>query len=83
MPNPMHGKDEKVMIGVIVIVGILVLLVFCIPISMLIRHGMGSDTDDKKFSDLFVSVTYWITFVVMVVIVVIAGVVHEKYIQNR
>ena len=71
------------MIGVLVIFGICVLLAFSIPISMWIRHGIGSDTDDKQFSDLFVSVTYWITFVVMVVIVVIAGFVHEKYIQNR
>ena len=36
------------MIGVLVIVVICVLLMFSIPISMLIRHGMGSDTDDKK-----------------------------------
>ena len=37
----------------------------------------------KKFSDLFVSVTYWITFVVVVVIMVIAGFVQEKYNQYR
>jgi uncharacterized BrkB/YihY/UPF0761 family membrane protein len=82
MPKQGDGKSEKVMIGVLILFALCVLFVMCIPISMLIRNRIGSDNDDERFSDLFLSWTFWITFVVMVLIMILSGVVHNKVLRH-